>query len=90
MGACPTERDPQSAKRRQKDTEARWKRKHGTSHFGYMNHVNVAKKHKLIRRYAVTDAAVQDSLGLEEILQIKTAGRDVWGNAAYRSETINN
>ena len=87
-GDCPAEWDAQPAKRRQKDTDARWTKKHGTSHFGYKNHVNVDKTHKLIRRYAVTDAAVHDSQVLEAVLQPKTAGREVWGDAAYRSEEI--
>jgi IS5 family transposase len=87
-GECPADWEAQPAKRRQKDTDARWTKKHGVSHFGYKNHVNVDKQHKLIRRYTVTDAAVHDSQVLEEVLQPKTAGRDVWGDAAYRSEEI--
>ena len=87
-GDCPTDWEAQPAKRRQKDTEARWTKKHGISHFGYKNHVNVDKTHKLIRRYTVTDAAVHDSQVLEEVLQHKAAGRDVWADAAYRSEEI--
>lgn len=87
-GDCPADWEAHSAKRRQKDTDARWTKKHGTSHFGYKNHVNVDKQHKLIRRYTVTDAAVHDSQVLEEVLQNKAAGRDVWGDAAYRSEEI--
>ena len=45
------------AKRRQKDVEARWTKKHGRSHYGYKNHVNVDRRHKLVRRYQVSDAA---------------------------------
>jgi IS5 family transposase len=56
-GACPADWEAQSAKRRQKDTEARWIVKRGVSHYGYKNHVNIDKQHKLIRRYTVTDAA---------------------------------
>ena len=87
-GECPAEWEAQPAKRRQKDTDARWTKKHGVSHFGYKNHVNVDKQHKLIRRYTVTDAAVHDSQVLAEVLQPKAVGRDVWGDAAYRSEEI--
>ena len=87
-GTCPADWDAQPAKRRQKDTEARWTVKRGVSHYGYKNHVNVDKQHKLIRRYTVTDAAVHDSQVLEEILQGKAAGQDVWADAAYRSEEI--
>jgi IS5 family transposase len=32
-GDCPTEWEEQPNKRRQKDTEARWTKKHGTSHY---------------------------------------------------------
>ena len=49
------------AKRRQKDVEARWTKKHGRSHYGYKNHVNVDRRHKLVRRYQVSDAATHDS-----------------------------
>ena len=87
-GDCPADWDAQPAKRRQKDTDARWTVKRGVSHYGYKNHVNVDKQHKLIRRYAVTDAAVHDSQVLPEVLQPQTAGRDVWADAAYRSEEI--
>ena len=87
-GDCPAEWDAQPAKRRQKDTQARWTVKHGVSHYGYKNHVNVDKHHKLIRRYTVTDAAVHDSQVLDEVLRAKTAGRDVWADAAYRSHEI--
>jgi len=45
-GACPADWEAQPAKRRQKDTEARWTVKRSVSHFGYQNHVNVDKTHK--------------------------------------------
>jgi len=87
-GECPTEWEHQPAKRRQKDTEARWTMQHGKTHYGYKNHVNVDKKHKLIRQYTVTDAAVHDSQVLAEVLLPAEAGRDVWADSAYRSEEI--
>ena len=37
------------AKRSQKDVDARWTKKHGKSHYGYKNHVNVDRQHKLVR-----------------------------------------
>ena len=87
-GECPTEWESQPAKRRQKDTEARWTVKNGAKHYGYKNHVNVDKKHKLIRQYTVTDAAVHDSQMLEEVLLPAEAGREVWADSAYRSAEI--
>ncbi len=44
-GECPAEWEAYPAKRRQKDTDTRWTQKHGGSHFGYKNHVNVDKQH---------------------------------------------
>jgi IS5 family transposase len=87
-GECPTEWERQPAKRRQKDTDARWTVKHRANHYGYKNHVNVDKTHKLIRQYTVTDAAVHDSQVLEDVLLPAQAGRDVWADSAYRSEEI--
>ena len=37
------------AKRRQKDTEARWTKKNGEKHYGYKNHINADQSHKLIQ-----------------------------------------
>jgi IS5 family transposase len=59
------------AKRRQKDTDARWIKKLGKNLYGYKNHVNIDVKHKLIRDYTVTDAATHDSQGFRERLQRK-------------------
>lgn len=73
------------AKRRQKDVAARWTKKHGRSHYGYKNHVNVDNKHKLIRTYAVTPANVHDSQLLDELLDEQNSSRDVWADSAYRS-----
>ena len=73
-------------KKRQKDTDARWTKKNGKSFFGYKNHVVVDVKHKLIRGYAVTDAAVHDSNVFEQLLDEANTSRDVWADSAYRSE----
>lgn len=73
-------------KLRQKDTDARWTKKGGRSFFGYKNHMSVDVKHKLIRGYEVTDASVHDSRVFEELLDENNMSRDVWADAAYRSE----
>jgi len=73
------------AKRRQKDTDARWTKKHGQSYYGYKNHVSVDREHKLVRRFSVTDAAVHDSQVLGELLDPANSGAGVWGDSAYRS-----
>ena len=56
-GETPDAWDDKPAERRQKDTDARWTKKHGKSHHGYKNHLDIDRRHKLIRRYRVTDAA---------------------------------
>lgn len=49
------------AKKRQKDTDARWVKKNGKNFYGYKNHIQVDVKHKFVRDYEVTDASVHDS-----------------------------
>jgi IS5 family transposase len=71
-------------KRRRKDVDARWTRKNGKVFYGYKNHISVDVKHKLIRKYAVTDAALHDSQVFAELLVANTS-KDVWADSAYRS-----
>ena len=73
------------ARTRQKDTDARWTKKHGKAHYGYKNHVNVDRRHKLIRRYTVTNAAVHDSQVVDDVLDDDNTATDVWADSAYRS-----
>ncbi len=75
-------------KRAQKDTDARWTKKRGTSYYGYKNHVNIDAKNKLIRNYGVTDASVHDSQMFEEILDEDNSGEGVWADSAYRSKEM--
>jgi len=67
-GEVPEDWADKPAKRCQKDLDARWRgedqktvrgtvfpaSKHGKSHYGYKNHVNVDRMHKLVRRYHVS------------------------------------
>jgi IS5 family transposase len=73
-------------KKRQKDVDARWVKKNGKNYYGYKNHVCIDVKNKLIREYAVTDAAVHDSQVFEELLDEHNTSRDVYADSAYRSE----
>lgn len=84
-GETPAEWEQNPAKICQKDKDARWTKKHGRSFFGYKNHVNVDRTHKLIRRYVVTDAAVHDSRRLNGLLHQGNTSQDVFGDSAYRS-----
>jgi transposase, IS5 family len=87
-GRIPEEWDSKPAKLRQKDRDARWTKKHGKSFFGYKNHVNADAKHKLIRRYEVTDAAVHDSQKLDRLLTQGNTSAEVFADSAYRSTEI--
>ena len=84
-GKTPEEWERKPAKLRQKDRDARWTKKHGNSFFGYKNHVNADVRHKLIRRYEVTDAAVHDSQPLDALLTKGNTSTEVFGDSAYRS-----
>jgi len=85
-GKTPEGWDDQPNMKRQKDEDARWTKKHGKSYYGYKNHISIDKEHKLIRRYAVTDASVHDSQVFDELLDKENSGRSVWADSAYRSE----
>jgi len=78
--------DWSEAKRPQKDVQARWTKKHGKSHYGYKNHINVDAEHKLMRDYAVTPANVHDSRVFDALLDPDNADPEVWADSAYRSE----
>ena len=78
--------DWHDAKRRQKDTDARWTKKNNVTYYGYKNHVQVDVLHKFVRAYAVTDAAVHDSQVFESLLDEENTSRDVWADSAYRSK----
>ena len=88
VGETPQGWMDKPAKFRQKDTDARWTKKHGKSHYGYKNHINVDRRHKLVRRYHVTDASVHDSQALEAVLDGDNTASRVWADSAYRSAGI--
>ena len=46
------------------------------------------RRHKLVRRYQVTDAAVHDSQVVDDILDPDNTASDVWADSAYRSAEI--
>jgi IS5 family transposase len=87
-GGTPAGWADKPARRAQKDTDARWTKKHGKSHYGYKNHISVDRRHKLVRRYRVTDAAVHDSQVVDDILDGDNTAAAVWGDSAYWSAAI--
>ena len=46
------------------------------------------RRHKLVRRYHVTDASVHDSQALEAVLDGDNTASRVWADSAYRSAGI--
>ncbi len=101
-GEVPEDWENKPAKRCQKDVDARWSEedqrtfqwtvfptnKHGRAHYGYKNHVNVDRMHKLVRRYHVSDAAVHDSQAVDHLLMQGNTGSGVWADSACRSEEM--
>ena len=87
-GKTPTQWEEKPAKNRQKDKDARWTKKHGRSHFGYKNHISIDRRHKLVRRYAVSSASVHDSQKIDDVLDANNTGSGVWADSAYRSQEI--
>lgn len=87
-GCIPASFVQNPCKHRQKDTDARWTTRHGERFFGYKNHVNVDVKHKLIRTFAVSDAAMHDNRMLDRLLDEANTNKDVYADGAYHSEAI--
>lgn len=89
------------ARARQKDTDARWTVKfakakpaaNGTPRidiaipaFGYKSHISIDRRHGIIRRAKVTDAAAHDGARLREgLIDPNNTASDVWADSAYRS-----
>jgi IS5 family transposase len=84
-GKTPEGWQEKPAKNAQKDKDARWTKKHDRSFYGYKNHIGIDRAHKLIRRYAETDASVHDSQKLDDVLDKSNTGAQVWADSAYRS-----
>jgi transposase, IS5 family len=89
------------AKARQKDVDARWTVKFSKAKpaadgkpqvdiavpaFGYKSHISIDRRHGIIRRQKVTDAAAHDGARLREgLIDPSNTGSEVWADSAYRS-----
>lgn len=89
------------AKARQKDVNARWTVKVSKAKpadddarrvdiaipvFGYKSHISIDRRHGIIRRSRVTDAAAHDGARLREgLIDPNNTASDVWADSAYRS-----
>lgn len=65
-GAMPVDWKP--AKRRQKDLDATWTKKHGKSHHGYKLSINMDKRYKVIRKIETGTASTHDSQHFDSVL----------------------
>jgi len=100
-GRVPEDWRDKPAKLRQKDRDARWTvkvskakpREDGVEQrdlavpaFGYKNHVSTDRRHGLIRKWTVTDAAAHDGARLKDLLDKNNTASAVWADTAYRSK----
>ena len=100
QGRIPPEWAKKPAKLRQKDRDARWTVKSTKAKpsadgaprvdlaipaLGYKNHIGIDRRHRLIRRWRVTDAARHDGVLLAELIDPNNTAGDVWADTAYRS-----
>jgi IS5 family transposase len=92
-----------AAKARQKDVDARWTIKFSKAKpaadgkpqidiaipsFGYKSHISIDRRHGIIRRGLVSDAAAHDGARLREgLIDPNNTASGVWADSAYRSET---
>jgi hypothetical protein len=99
-GRAPKDWQDKPAKLRQKDRDARWtvkttkaKPREGETpmvdlaipEFGYQNHISADRRHRLIRRWLVTDAAAHGGARLADLLDPGNTASDVWADTGYRS-----
>jgi IS5 family transposase len=84
QGAVPADWKP--AKRRQKDRDATWTKKHGKSTFGYKLSVNADKKYKIIRKFETGTASLHDSQHFDNVVDTSNTSRDVYADRGYPSE----
>lgn len=99
-GRVPEAWRDKPAKLRQKDRDARWtvkttkaKPREGETPmvdlaipaFGYQNHISTDRRHRLIRRWLVTDAAAHAGARLADLLDPANTASGVWADTAYRS-----
>jgi IS5 family transposase len=82
--AMPADWSP--AKRRQKDLDATWTKKHGKSHPGYKLSVNVDKQHKFIRKIVTDTASTHDSQHFVAVMNPADTKGDVYADQSYPSE----
>jgi transposase, IS5 family len=100
-GRVPEGWQDKPAKLRQKDRDARWTVKHTKAkpreddrpqvdlaipQLGYQSHITADRRHRLIRKWRVTDAAAHAGSRLKDLLDPTNTASEVWADSAYRSK----
>lgn len=85
-GEIPEQWQGKENKLRQKDTDARWTKKNGRSYFGYKDHVKADAESKLIEDYRVSDAALNDSKPMPEM--ITEEDQVIYADSAYDGKPV--
>jgi IS5 family transposase len=85
-GAAPKQWEESPEKLAQKDVDARWTKKNNQTYYGYKNHTKVDSESKLISNYLVTDASVHDSQALDQLLEEKDKGEQLYADSAYTGQ----
>ena len=85
-GEVPDEWEENPHRLAQKDTDARWTKKGGETHFGYKDHTKVDAESKLITDYSVTPANVHDSNEFVDF--IDETDREVYADSAYTGKDL--
>lgn len=71
------------AKRRQKDTDARWTIKHEKAYYGYKLSASADKRYKLVRKLKVSTASEHDTLHFEDVIDPANTSRDIYADKGY-------
>ena len=84
------EKEENRNKLNHKDLDARWTKKNNQTYYGYKDHVKVDKKSKLVTKFDVTSANVHDSQKLDDLLDEKDKGKELYADSAYvgQEETL--
>jgi len=77
------EKEENKNKLSHKDLDARWTKKNNQTYYGYKDHVKVDKKSKLVTKFDVTSASVHDSQKLDDLLDEKDKGKELYADSAY-------
>ena len=85
-GEVPEQWKETPHKLRQKDTDARWTKKHNETHYGYKDHVKIDRESKLIVDYSVTDTSVHDSQEIVNLVDAKDC--ELYADSAYVGDAL--